>query len=263
MTRITASDGVALACRIDGPTEAPALILGNSLGTDMRLYDGQWPGLAQRYRVVRIDTRGHGGSDAPPGDYALDRLGRDVLDVAAALGIGRFAYAGISLGGMVGQWLGVHAADRVTALALCNTSAWMGPAEAWQARIAAVRDGGMAAIAGGVAERWFTPGCRATRPDVVARALAMLTATPAAGYAGCCAAIRDMDQRAAVAAIATPTLVIAGSDDPATPLSHAEQLAGAIAGARLAVLPAAHLSNLEQPALFTRTLLAFLDEVTG
>lgn len=260
MTRIITGDGTSIACRITGANDAPVLILGNSLGTDMRLFDPQVEALARRFRVVRFDMRGHGRSGAPAGDYSIARLGQDVLDLADALDIERFAFAGVSLGGMVGQWLGVRAAERLRALALCNTSAFMRPPEAWQARIAAVCADGMAAMADAVGERWFTPAFRASHPDVVAHALAMLRATPASGYAGCCAAIRDMDQRGAVRAITVPVLVIAGRDDPATPLPHAGQLVHAIPNARLAVLDAAHLSNLERPAEFTQLLAGFLED---
>jgi 3-oxoadipate enol-lactonase len=252
------SDGASLAYSIEGARDAPVVMLSHSLGTDARLWDLQIPDLASRYRVLRYDSRGHGGSSVPEGDYTLARLGRDALDLIDALGIDSVSFCGISLGGMVGQWLGCHAPERLRSLALCNTSAYMGPPESWDARIAAVRTGGMAAIADAVLDRWFTADFLASAPPAASIARSMLLATSPLGYAGCCAAIRDMDMRTYSAGIAGPTLIIAGLHDPATPSTHAEVLLAKFPGARLAMLPAAHLSNLEQPRLFIDTLLEFL-----
>lgn len=263
MTSVMTDDGCAIAYAIDGPADAPPLLLANSLGTDCRLWAAQVEAFSRRFRVVRFDTRGHGASSVPAGEYTLDRLGRDALALLDALGIARAAFCGVSLGGMVGQWLGIHAPARLSALALCNTSAHMPPPGRWSERIAKVRDGGIGVVADGVVERWFTAGFVARSPDVVASARGMLLETPPNGYAGCCAAIRDMDLRSGLGAISVPTLVIGGKLDPATPPAHAQALANGILRARLAMLDAAHLSNLEQPARFTASVLDFLTEAGG
>lgn len=259
---LTLGDGCRLAWSSDGDPAAPPLILSNSLGTDRTMWTPQLAALAERFRVIRYDTRGHGASDAPPGGYGLDRLGRDVLELADALGLTRFAFCGLSLGGMTGQWLGVRAGDRLTRLVIANSAPFMGPPSAWDARIATVRNAGMAAIAEAVVERWFTPEFRAD-PANSAAILATLRATDPQGYAGCCAAIRDMDMRPQLGLIATPTLMIGGARDPATPPEQTAALIDGIAGATGVMLDAAHLSNLEHPTAFTDALLDHLKNITG
>lgn len=254
------SDGQSIAYALDGPEGSPTIVLANSLGTDLRLWGPQVATFSRAFRVLRFDTRGHGGSSVPEGDYSLGRLGADVLDLLDALDLERVAFCGVSLGGMVGQWLAVNVPERLTALALCNTSAFMGPAQGWHDRIATVRAEGMGAIADAVVDRWFTKPFRDSAARPVADARAMLLKTPATGYAGCCAAIRDMDMRHALPSIGVPTLVIGGTLDPATPPGHAELLAASIENARLVMLEAAHLSNLERPAEFSAVLDAFLSE---
>ena len=254
----TMIDGCRIAWRIDGPPDAPVLVLSNSLGTAMAMWDDQVPALAERFRLLRYDTRGHGASTATPGDYALDRLGRDVIGLLDTLGIETAHFCGLSLGGMTGQWLGVHAPARIDRLVIANSSSYMGPSESWQQRMDLVRGQGMAAITPAVLERWFTPAFVASAAPGLARTRDQLLATLPPGYAGCCAAIRDMDLRPVVRLIDRPTLVIAGTLDPATPPDHAKAIASAIAGARLVSLDAAHLSNVEQPRAFERALLDFL-----
>lgn len=261
MPHLPAGDGARLHYQLDGEEGRPVVLLSNSLGTALEMWDPQLDALAARYRVLRYDSRGHGRSDAPPGPYSVDLLGQDALALLDGLGIRRAAFAGVSKGGMVGMWLGVNAPDRLTALALCNTSAFTGSPEVWDQRIQTVRAQGMAAIVPGVIDRWFTKRFQEARPEAVERIAAMLRATPAEGYAACCAAVRDMDQRAAIAAIRAPTLVIAGSHDLATPPDHARLIAARIAGAELVELDAAHLSNIEQADAFTRHLLGFLERV--
>ena len=255
----TMIDGCRLAWRMDGPADAPVLVLSNSLGTAMAMWEDQVPALARRFRVLRYDTRGHGASSVMPGDTSLDRLGRDVLGLLDALGIVRAHFCGLSLGGMTGQWLGVHAPDRIDRLVIANSSSFMGPPESWQQRMNTVREQGMAAITQAVLDRWFTPGFVASGAPGLARTHEQLLATAPGGYAACCAAIRDMDLRPVVHLVNRPTLVIGGTQDPATPPDHSEQIAASISGARLVMLEAAHLSNIEQPADFTRGLLDFLD----
>jgi 3-oxoadipate enol-lactonase len=243
---------------VHGPDDAPVLVLGSSVGSTRAMWDPNLGALAERFRVVRYDHRGHGDSQAPPGPYTVADLGADVLALLDSLGVQRFRYAGLSLGGMVGMWLGVHAPDRVEWLALCCTSAYLPPAGLWQDRVAAVRAGGMESVADAVVARWFTPGFAAERPDEVARLRAVLAGCDVEGYAGCCLAIAGMDQRDDLSLIAAPTLVLAGAQDPATPPSHAEQIADAVPGARMVTVDAAHLATVERADECTALLLDFL-----
>lgn len=254
-----AGDGCPIAWRMDGPEGAPVLLLSNSLGVTMGMWAPQMEALAQRFRVLRYDSRGHGRSGAPAGSYSLDRLVLDAIELLDGLGIGRVSYCGLSKGGMVGQLFAARAPERIEKLVLCNTSAYMGPPSSWQARIATVNGQGMNAIADAVIERWFTPGFREASPDAVAPVRDMLLATAPQGYAGCCAAIRDMDLRNILSLIRVPTLIIAGDQDPATPLEHSTLLNERIAGSKMVVLSAAHLSNVERPEEFTRALMGFLE----
>ena len=250
--------GVRIFYRFDGKPEAPPLVLSNSLGTNLGMWDPQMDALAARFRVLRYDSRGHGQSAVPPGPYRIEDLGRDVLALLDVLGLKRVRFCGLSKGGMVGMWLACNAPERVERLVLCNTSAYLGPKELWKARIDAVRAGGMEAVTPQVLERWFTPEFRARAPEAVEKVRRMLLTTPAEGYAACCAAIRDMDQRETIAAIRAPTLVVVGSRDPATPPEHGRAIADRIRGAKLVELPAAHLSNVEAAEAFTAPVLEFL-----
>ncbi|MFL6143374.1 MAG: 3-oxoadipate enol-lactonase [Labedaea sp.] len=247
---------VTLACTMDGPRDAPVLVLGNSLGTTTAMWEPQLPALARRFRVVRYDHRGHGRSPVPDGPYRLEWLGADLLALLDSLGQRRVHLAGLSLGGMVTMWLAAHAPERVDRIALLCTSALLGPPQMWEQRAETVRTRGVEAISDVMVGRWFTPEFAVTKPDLVDWARKQLTATPAAGYAGCCAAIQTMDLIADLDKITAPALVIAGARDPATPPEHAERIATGIAGARLEIVPdAAHLANIEQPAAVTRLLL--------
>ncbi len=238
----------------------PLLVFSNSLGTDFSMWDPQLPELSQRFRILRYDTRGHGQSSVTAGDYTIEQLGRDVLAMLDKLGIDRMNFCGLSMGGMIGIWLGIHAPDRLHRLVLCNTAARIGTKETWNARIATARKDGMKPVAAAVVERWFTPEFRASFPQKVAEAQRMLDASPPDGYAACCAAIRDMDQRDAVAQITTPTLVIYGGKDPVTPLADAQFLTDQIRGSVKVELSAAHLSNVEQPEAFTKAVSDFLSK---
>ena len=258
MEVFTARDGCRIAYRIDGPTSGRPLLLANSLGTTMDMWAAQTAVLANTFKVVRYDARGHGQSGVPAGSYSLDRLGCDALELLDSLDIGQASFCGVSMGGMIGQWLGVRAPDRLDRLILANTSPFMGPMSGWDARIASVLKDGMGSIVASVVERWFTPDFRKTEESRVVPLRDMLLRTDAAGYTGCCAAIRDMDMRRVLGTISTPTLIIGGSEDPATPPEHSHHLADGIAGARLIMLPAAHLSNVEQPSRFTDAMLDFI-----
>jgi len=255
----TTGDGCTIAYALSGRESAPVLILSNSLGTSMTMWEPQLAALDEHFRVLRYDMRGHGRSDAPPGAYSLDRLGRDVIELADFVGVAAFSFCGLSLGGMIGQWLGWRAPERLQQLVIANSSAFMGPASAWDERIRTVLNDGMAAMAGPVLARWFTPSFAAD-PANTRAILHGLERSSAQGYAGCCAAVRDMDMRRVLSLIDTPCLIIGGNQDPATPPSHTRELHVGIAGSRCVMLDAAHLSNIEQPQPFTNAVLAFLLE---
>jgi 3-oxoadipate enol-lactonase len=244
---------------IAGPDGAPVLLLGGSLGTTLRMWDGQRP-LAERLRLVRFDHRGHGASPVPPPPYEIADFARDVLALMDHLGIERASYCGLSIGGMAGIWLGAHAPERIAKLVLICTSAQLGPASMWEERASAVLAAGSPdAIADGVVERWLTPRFAAEHPEVRAALRAMLADIDASGYAASCRAIARMDLRGDLARIAAPTLVISGSDDPATPLEHQRLIAAAISGARHEIVgPAAHLAAVEQPEAVNRLILEHL-----
>jgi 3-oxoadipate enol-lactonase len=237
----------ALHYEIAGPEDAPVLLLGPSLGTTSRMWDAQLP-LAERLRLVRFDHRGHGASPVPPGPYEIADLGRDVLELLDTLGLERVHYCGLSLGGMVGMWLGAHAPERIDRLILLCTAAYMPPASMWEQRIAIVSESGsVEPIADAVLERWLTPEFRAGHPEPTASLRAMLAGSPAEGYVGCCEAIRAMDLREQLRRIRAPTLVVSGAQDVATPLANQELIAATVPGARHEVVsPAAHLAAVEQ-----------------
>ena len=258
---IAMNDGCRIACEFRPRDGADVLVLSPSLGTAMGLFDAQAAALSDRFGILRYDPRGHGASDVPDGAYSLDRLGSDVIGLMDALRIDRAHFAGVSLGGMTGQWLGYRASARMLSLTLANTSAYMGPPDGWAERIDNVMANGMEAMVDAVLERWFTPGFRASDAEMVQPIAEMLLATDRRGYAGCSAAIRDMDLRPTTHLISAPTLVISGAQDPATPPEHAEFLASNIGGAKLASLNAAHLSNVEQADAFNATLSEFLESL--
>ena len=253
------ADGARLAYTVDGPAEAPALVLSNSLGTDLRMWEPQVAALAERLRVVRYDSRGHGRSDAPNGPYTIEALARDALAVMDAAGVRRAHILGLSKGGMVGMWLGANAGEVVDRLILANTSPYMPPRELWDQRIDAVLNQGMEAIEQAVVDRWFTPGFQQSNRQDVDKVREMIRSTPAHGYAGCCAAIRDMDQRQSIRNIGAPTMIIAGEKDPSTTVAMAHEMVMAIPGSRLVIFDnTAHLSNVERAEDFTTAVLSFL-----
>jgi 3-oxoadipate enol-lactonase len=247
---------------LEGPEDAPVLVMANSLGTMLRMWDDQAPELRERFRLLRYDHRGHGGSPVPPGLYEIEDLGRDALALFDRLEIERFSFCGLSIGGMVGMWLASEAPERVERLVLCCTSALLGPRELWDERIRVATGQGMDALVEGVIVRWFTPEFFSSNPEAVEKAARMLRETNPEGYAGCCAAIRDMDLRSRLFAITAPTLVISGSEDPATPPEHGELIRDSIPGADFEVVPdASHLANIERPEVVTRAILEHLEPV--
>jgi 3-oxoadipate enol-lactonase len=246
---------------LHGSEGAPALVLSNSLGTTQELWERQLPGLAESFRVLTYDHPGHGSSALPVQPCTVEALARGVLDLLDELNLERVSYCGVSLGGMVGMALALEAPERLERLVLSCTSAYLGPAEGWLERARIVRSDGMAAIADTVVARWFTPELAQAQPEVAARFRAALAATPPEGYARCCEAIGAWDARERISAISVPTLVVAGAEDPATPLEHAELIAARIHGARLLVLErAAHLANVERAETFTRAVLQHLGQ---
>jgi 3-oxoadipate enol-lactonase len=244
--------------RFDGPAEAPVLMLSNSLGTNLSMWDPQIPEWSRHFRVLRYDSRGHGLSAVPDRPYSIAELGNDALAILDHFGIENAHWCGLSKGGMVGQWLATHARKRLGRVVLANTAACMGPPDLWNMRIRNVRANGMAGIVQPTLERWFSPAFRQNDAATVAAVSEMLKLTPPLGYAACCGAIRDMDQREAIRSILNPVLVIVGTVDPATPPAAGRLIAEAIHGAKLVELEAAHLSNLEQPDAFAKTVLDFL-----
>jgi len=255
-------DNTRFHYRFDGPSDAPVVVFSNSLGTNLEMWDLQVPALADRFRVLRYDQRGHGLTAVTPGPYSITQLGRDVLGLLNALEIEEAHFCGLSMGGMTGMWLGVYAGQQIKSLVLCNTAAKIGTAEVWNTRIAIVQKGGMAAVTEAVIQRWFTPSFIAAAPDRIERTRQMLLHTPPEGYTANIAAIRDMDQRETISRIRKPTLVIAGANDPVTTPADARFIVEAVPGAKLVQLDAAHLSNLEAAPEFTQTLLNFLVSVS-
>jgi 3-oxoadipate enol-lactonase len=252
------ADGVVLNYRLDGDEALPLLVLSNGLGTELSMWDPQIPALAREFRVLRYDTRGHGASATPAAPFSIGLLGRDVLALLDRVGAARAHFCGLSMGGLIGMWLGIHAPQRLHRLVLAHTAARIGSPAMWDERIDVVRARGAAAISDAALVRWFTPGFIRREPGTMDAVKAALERKSAAGYAGCCAAIRDADFREEVARIAVPTLVISGTHDLATPPADAAFLAQRIAGARSVEIDAAHLSNIERPQEFTAALRAFL-----
>jgi len=255
----TVGDGARVAYRIDGDAEKPVLVLSNSIGTTLRMWDRQIADLSKQFCVLRYDFRGHGASSVPVGAYSLDRLGRDVIELLDGLGIERANFLGLSLGGFVGQWLGIHAPERINRLILCNTSSYLGPARQFDERIASVlRAPDMLETAEMFLGNWFPAQMLAAKAPVVEEFRAMLRATDRQGLAGLYAAVRDADLRRTIALISRPTLVIGGQYDTVTAVSHSELIAATVPGATLVVMPAVHLSNVEYPAEFMEAVLGFL-----
>jgi len=250
---------VTLQWRADGPAEAPVLVLLNSIGTSSEMWTPCVGALAEQFRVIRIDTRGHGGSPpSPPGtSCSLDDLGRDVLAVLDDLGVERAHVAGLSLGGITALWLAIHHPQRVVRLAVLCAAAHLPPASGWHERAAAVRADGMGAIAGIPRRLWITAALAARDPELLTRLEAMQADVDPESYAQCCEALAGADLRPDLGRVAAPTLLIAGADDPAAPPDALRAIADAIPGARLQVLePAAHIATVEQPAAITQALLA-------
>lgn len=247
-----------LRVAIDGDDRAPALVLSNSLGTTLEMWAPQVPALSREFRVIRYDARGHGGSSVTPGPYVIDQLGRDVIGLLDALHIERASVAGVSMGGMTGMWLGIHAPQRIERLAIVCSSAHIGGEDGWNARIGTVLADGMAAVADAVVSRWFTPAFAEQEPALIERMKAMFRSLSPQGYAAACAAVRDMNQLDEIASITAPTLIVTGAGDLATPPAMSSAMLERIPGAQQIVVPGAHLSNIECAPAVTEALLSFL-----
>lgn len=255
----TTDDGVRLAYRLDGDDDKPVLMLSNSIATTMDMWQGQVPALSKHFRVLRHDTRGHGASGVPDDGWSLDRLGRDVIELLDALNIERVHFLGLSLGGIIGQWLGTYTPERIDRLVLSNTSDFLGPADQWDQRIDEVLAApDMTESANMFLANWFPTWMLEAQAPIVEEFRAMVMNTERKGVAGGYAVVRDVDLRRSNTLISRPTLVIAGQYDTVTLASHSERIVEAIAGARLVLLPAVHLSNIEYPVEFVETVLEFL-----
>lgn len=258
-----------LVTSIEGPQGAPVLVLGNPVGTTRNVWAHQVPVLSRHFRVLRYEPRGHGTpeaqSPAPKGPYTLAELGADVLAALNGYGIERFAFAGVSLGGMTGIWLAAHAPERVTSLVVCCTALMPMPdAQAWHDRAALVRKEGMAALAGVAVPRWFTPRFMASEPEQVETVVAMLRGTDPEGYAGCGEAIATMDLRSQLGNVKAPTLVVSGAEDVAAPPAVGAYTARNIPGARLTVIQgASHFVHYEKPGPVTNALLTHFQATLG
>src|SRR3954452_10466575 len=250
---------IEVAYTENGPADAPVVVLSNSLGATPAMWDPQVPALAERFRVIGYDTRGHGQSPAPDGPYSIDDLVDDVVALLDRLGVARASFAGLSLGGMTGMRLAAREPQRVDRLALLCTSAKTDP-QPFLDRAAAVRTGGTAPLAPAIAGRWLTPEYAAEHPDLVARLEAMIAGCDDEGYAACAEVVARIDLREDLARITAPTLVVSGAEDPALPPEHQRAIAEGITGAELlSVSPGAHLANLERTLEVTGALLAHFD----
>ena len=257
-----AANGITINYELDGPDGAPVLAFSNSLATSLAMWEPQVARLRDRYRILRYDNRGHGSTPAMPGPYTIGLMARDLLGLLDALGIGKVSFCGLSKGGMVGQWLGINAAERLDRLVLSNTASYFPNKEMWHERIDMASRDGIPAIAEASIRRWFTPGylARADTKPTIDRVRKFILETTKDGYLAASAAIRDMDFRDELKRIAVPTLVVIGEKDPATIPEYGELIAASVPGARTFVVPdAAHLSNIEQPDAFTKALVGFLE----
>jgi len=252
------SDGCPLYVETQGPDRAPAIMLCNSLGTTHTMWDGQMKAFTRNFRVVRYDRRGHGKSGVTKGPYTMAMLGRDALAIMDALGLEKVSWCGLSMGGMVGQWLGANAPARINRLILSNTHSFYPDKAMWDDRIRMAQEKGIAGMVDATMERWFTKDFRERAPDRIAVMRDMFLKTQLDGFLGCCHAVRNMDLRDTHARITAPTLVIVGANDPATPPAAGEAIQKAVKGAKLASLDAAHISNFEQPQVYIDTVLGFL-----
>ncbi|MFC5862526.1 3-oxoadipate enol-lactonase [Acidicapsa dinghuensis] len=249
---------VRLRYELEGSDASPVLVLSNSLGVSLEMWDSQMTAFAKHFRVLRYDTRGLGGSSVPVGPYLVDQLGGDVLNLLDSLEIKEALFCGVSMGGQIGQWLGIHAPDRIRRIVVASTAAKIGTDESWNARIATVQSEGLAPVIPGTVERWFTADFRARSFGSVAIVENMLRSVSPEGYAANCAAVRDADFRDELHRIKAPTLVISGKHDVSTTIDDGRFLADEIPHAHFVELDAAHLCNVEAVDAFNEAATEFL-----
>ncbi|HWV08535.1 MAG TPA: 3-oxoadipate enol-lactonase [Pseudomonas sp.] len=260
MSVVQLADG-DLHYQLEGPAGAPVLVLSNSLGTDLHMWDAQMTAFTRYFQVLRYDTRGHGQSLVTGGPYSIEQNGRDVLALLDHLDIAQAHFCGLSMGGLIGQWLAINAPERIVRLVLCNTAAKIGTPEVWNPRIDGVLAGGAQAmrdLRDASISRWFTADFAEANPDQVEPIVGMLGQTSPEGYAANCAAVRDADYREQLGAIRAATLIVCGSGDPVTTPEHGRFMQARIAGAELVEFHAAHLSNVQAGDAFSQRVLEFL-----
>lgn len=258
------ANGIEMNYRFDGPASAPVLMLSNSLLTDYSMWDLQVAAFAHNYRMLRYDSRGHGGTQATPGPYTMELLVADVIALLDALGIGRCHFLGLSKGGMIAQRLAAQHGDRLHSVSLCDTACHLPPESMWDDRIALAQSKGTSAFIKPMTERWLTPGFRAANPQVLDKMGTMIARTSVDGLVGCAHAIKKMDHTALLASIKVPTLIVVGEQDPGTPVAAARVLHNAITGSKMVIVEdAAHLPNIEKPAAFNATVLEFVAQHNG
>jgi 3-oxoadipate enol-lactonase len=261
--RIEVEPGVSLAVDIAPPSAKPVVMLSNSIGAGLGMWDEFVERMSDQARIIRYDARGHGSSDVPAGPYTIERLGRDVLAILDTLDVQRAIFCGLSLGGLTGMWLGAAHAERLAGLVLANTAANFPPATMWQERAAAVRVSGMGPLVGATLDRWFTKPFQERSPDRVADIGKMFAATPAEGYAGCCAVLADADLKPRLRNITTPVRVICGKHDPSTPPARGEELVASLPKADMVTLDAAHISAVEAPDAFAEAVRQFMSRAVS
>ncbi len=257
MSKIESAEAI-LHYAVSGKADGPPLVLAHSLGSGMRMWEKVLPAFEERFQVVRYDLRGHGESSTPHGPYSVEQLGGDLIWLMDAVGVSRAHICGLSLGGLVAMWMGIHAADRVERIVLANTAARIGTRDGWEQRILAVREYGMESIASQTPGRWFTETYRARCPDEMESIRQMVASTPPEGYIACCAALRDADLMDQIHSIDAPCLVVAGTHDPATTLQDGQTLHGALRRSTFVELDASHLSAWERYEEFSQAVLSFL-----
>ena len=255
-------NGLDVAYRFDGPENGHVVLIANSLMSDFSMWDWNVPALADRYRVLRYDKRGHGGSQTTPAPYSIPQLADDAIALLDALKIGKVHFIGLSMGGMIGQQLGARYPERVYSLSLCDTASEMPPRSLWEERFEIARKEGISGLVDGTIQRWFTAPFIERAPQDIAKVRQMISGTGVEGYIGCASAVRDMAQTTMLLKIKTPTLILTGRQDPACSVDQAIVLNRMIDGSKMIILEeAAHLSNIEQPEAFNRTVREFIDTV--
>jgi 3-oxoadipate enol-lactonase len=251
-------NGLRMRYEWSGLVSGPVLVFSHPLGTDLTMWDGQAADFGKRFRVLRYDKRGHGGSSSPAGPYTIEQMGRDAVALLDFLKLDEVNYCGLSIGGQTGMWLAANSPERLNKLILSNTAAKIGNDDGWNARIDAVTKGGVKGVAKVVIDRWFTPDFQAKAPAEIEKIRSVFERSDASGYIACCQAVKTFDFRERIGSVRVPTLVIAGTHDPATPPGDTKSVADRIAGSKFVELSASHLSNIEQREKYSAAVADFL-----